>query len=227
VNIWNNGYTAASGTIPIMSAVACRWHALNLLRTFVYRRENPGLAFIGAQLPAALGGLPQVYWKFWRNPRLSTVGAEIGSDTVRNKSKHIDIDWFGPAGDGVDCNWWVGEVDGHAEETATARALIDLLELALNTDGHGGALPDSWTWSPNVKRPENPFDAINDIGLISQAGTLSRALRPKQIRIEWKVRHAGWQGGPYSTEFAFTVQERANDFLLVIITPDANAPDPN
>src|SRR6187401_2394365 len=126
VNIWNNGYRAASGTIPIMSAVACRWHALNLLRTFVYRRENPGLAFIGAQLPAALGGLPQVYWKFWRNPRLSTVGAEIGSDTVRNKSKHIDIDWFGPAGDGVDCNWWVGEVDGHAEETATARALIDL-----------------------------------------------------------------------------------------------------
>ena len=143
VNLWNKGYTSSGGSMPMVSATMCRWQTLNLLRLFVYRRENPGVAVGSSGEILDVPELPTVFKKFWRGPRLSTVGIDVGSLTVKNKAKHIDIDWFGPPGSGEGCNWWAEEVDGAAVELLTAKKLIRLLEQGVGVK-QGGFQPGEW-----------------------------------------------------------------------------------
>lgn len=225
VNIWNLGITPGGGSVTLLSAEACRWQTLNLLRLFIYRREHPALQGLGSLIPPQPGGLPSFFQTFWRSPRLSSVGVEIGSQTIQNKSKHIDIDWFGPIGDTESSNWWNPGIDGRQAELDTAKELAKFVEKALGVEP-GGVAPEEWTW-PQQTKPKDPLEAMGHLHLIPQVNIFQRVIRPTPLRIEWWVRDRRWTQEAAPTAFKFWFDHNDPPQTLFIETPDLDGPDPN
>lgn len=219
-------WTGAQSRGPRVGAQAniarmCRWNTVKMLRVLRLRWENPG-----ATVPAPFASIAA-------NPRVSTVGAAIGSKHCANKRAHIDIDWFGPApspantptpaGQKPSHNWWKPVVDGAVFERSFAESLLHYLEDSLGLQA-SGAQPAAWSWPPGIA-PGDPLTALTDPAIDQQVLARAGSHGFEAIRLVWYVGNQRYRNPP-STLLCDSVPARPGK-TFVIKSPDANAPDPN
>lgn len=217
VDLWEDGYSAPTATLPLVTGPFLRWVSIKYARIMLLALKSHG------EPPSTL---PESCHGFWRNPRLSALGIAIGSSVVARKARHLDIDWFGPPGEGATNNWWrpTGtQVDGAQAEFQTCLALLKYLERSINL-GESDQSVDSWSWPEGMSQPTGEAEAIAALfSEASDAAFLSHVANhaPREVRIEWRISDRNSSAA--ATQFTFNI---GNDGItLVITTPDADGPD--
>ena len=101
-------------------------------------RRDPNLEQGVAHLAGMDTGLGAVV----STPRLSTVAAAMGIDSIGEHPEHLDYDWFGSS----EQSGWVGGVDSRASEDLVALRLLQLLQKSLG-EAPSPDLVAKWVWA--------------------------------------------------------------------------------
>jgi len=211
--LWTNGFTAKGASTPLVPGVQLRWQTVKLLRVLLYKFTTT------QQVP--INTIPAQFHTVWNKGRLSQVGIEIGSSIIlTTHKKHLDIDWFGPAGQTANHSWWRPIYDGHLAEVTCTRGLLHYLEASLGLQASGDD-PGGWSW-PTTPTKNGPLAALNDPAIDAAVLSLAASSGFDDIRLVWQV---GDQHSPPPVVSAVSTAIVGHD--LVIDTPDVSGANPN
>ena len=133
-----------------------------------------------------LGKMMKKYYRVYRIPRLSEVGAAAGIYEVEEHPQHIDEDWFGSLGG----TWWDkvngADLNGLEYEKEVALKLLNFLERSMHMAESTGD-PESWRYHRNRNDLLEDGRADWKADLAKQTPD-DREIEP--IRFEWKLDSA-------------------------------------